>query len=179
MRFTTLITAFCAATLTSADQRTVQVYIQPVHASISKPAPLAEIAYDTVALSTSSIVSYEAPDIPEAATLVRIGLYDTKLARWLAGTTVAAADNFSKGFAPNVVLSVDTHGEVLSAAVKGVRIDAGQTRDFGPKAVVLPESPGKQPELNKPVVLSPTGQKVVPEAEKTFLQKYVVDNRMY
>lgn len=174
MRFATLFTALCVAAVASADQRTAQVYIQSVHASTSKPAPLAEISYDMAALDSSSIVSYEAPEIPEAAELVRIGLYDPKSAKWLSGTTVAAANNFGKGFAPTLMLSVDVRGDVVSASCRGVKIDAGQTRDFGPKAVVVPETPGKQPELNKPVVLSPTGQKVAEEPEKTFLQKYVL-----
>ena len=60
----------------------------------------------------------------------------------------------------------------MGAALKGVRIDAGQTRDFGPKAVVLVDRLGSQPELNKPVVLAPNGKKVEPEPEKTMLQKY-------
>lgn len=177
MRVTTLFSALCAVTLASADQRTVQVHIQPVDASSAAPAPLAEILYDTAALSSSSIVSYEAPEIPESASLVRIGVYDAKSGRWVSGTTVAAADNFSKGYAPTLMLSVDVRGDVLSAGCKGVRIDAGQTRDFGPKAVVLPETKGKQPDLNKPVVLSPAGKKVAEEVEKTFLQKYVFSAR--
>lgn len=62
---------------------------------------------------------------------------------------------------------------MLGASVKGVKIDAGHTRDFGPQAVVVVQGAGKQPDLNKPVVLSPEGRKVQPEAEKSFLQKYV------
>lgn len=56
--------------------------------------------------------------------------------------------------------------------MRGVKIDAGHTRDFGPQALVVVTSAGKQPDLNKPVVLSPEGRKVQPEAEKSFLQKY-------
>lgn len=171
MRVAGLISALCAATLVAADLQTAQVYIQPVH-STTKPTPLAEVSYDTASASSSSIISYEAPEIPESSDLVRIGLYDPKSAQWTSGTTVAAADNFSKGYSPTLMLSVDAKGTVLSAACKGVKIDAGQTRDFGPKVIVLVESPGKQPELNKPVVLSPGGRKVAEEPEKSFLQKY-------
>lgn len=174
MRITTLLSGLCAITAVAAQQRTAQLYIQPLSPNAAKPEPLAEIAYDPAATSSSSIVTYEPPalDDVEPPSLVRIGLYDTRAEQWLSGTTVASSENFGKGYAPNLILSVDGRGEVLSAAVKGVRIDAGQTRDFGPQAVVLVEAKGKQPDLNKPIVLSPEGKKVE-EVEKTFLQKYV------
>ncbi|KAF7550577.1 hypothetical protein G7046_g7963 [Stylonectria norvegica] len=171
MRVTALLSALCAAALASADQRTAQIYIEPIH-SASKPTHLAEVAYDPIAQSSSSVLTYNAPDLPESAELVRIGIYDAKTSAWTSGTTVASVDNYSKGYSPTLMLTVDIKGDVLSAAVKGVRIDAGQTRDFGPKAVVLVEQAGKQPQLNKPVVLSPGGKKVEEEPEKTLLQKY-------
>ena len=175
MRVAAFVSALCAATLATASPRTAQIYIQPLATTTTtNPEPLAEVSYDPLSFDATSIVAYEAPEIPETADLVRIGLYDPKSSQWISGTTVASAENFSKGFSPNLILTVDARdGEVLSAACKGVRIDAGQTRDFGPKAVVLVEAKGKQPELNKPVVLSPEGRKVE-EEEKTFLQKYVV-----
>ncbi|KAH6885907.1 hypothetical protein B0T10DRAFT_491905 [Thelonectria olida] len=172
MRVATLFSAVCAAALVAADQRTVQIHVQPIDSSASAPQPLAEVAYDPASLSSSQVVSYEAPDFPETASTVRIGVYDSKSGRWISGTTAASADNFAKGYAPNILLALDEQGELLSAAYKGVRIDAGQTRDFGPKVVVLPATKGKQPELNKPVVLSPEGRKVGEEPEKSLLQKY-------
>lgn len=172
MRVITFLSALCAAALVQADFRTAQLYIQPVENS-EQPSLLAEVAYDPSISASSSIISYEAPEISESTQLVRVGLYDPKSSRWISGTSVASVDNFGKGFSPNLILSIDEKGEVLSAALKGVRIDAGQTRDFGPQAVVLPALKGKQPELNKPVVLSPEGKKVE-EEEKTILQKYVM-----
>jgi hypothetical protein len=178
MRLTTLLSTVCAAVLALAEQRTAQVFIQPILTSAPKPVLLAEVSYDLAGLSTPAIVSYEAPELPEPASsedqplLVRVGLYDPKSRQWVSGTTVTSADNFSKGYAPTLVLSTDARGDVLSAACKGVRIDAGHTRDFGPSVVVLPETRGKQPELNKPVVLSATGRKMDEEVPKTFLQKY-------
>lgn len=104
--------------------------------------------------------------------LLRVGIYDPSARAWTSSTSVASADNFGKGYSPQILLSVDARtGDVVGAALKGVRIDAGQTRDFGPRAVVLVDAPGKQPELNKPVVLAPNGKKVEPEPEKTMLQK--------
>ena len=92
-------------------------------------------------------------------------------------TSVASAENFGKGYAPHFVVTVDDKGEeVLGVSVRGVRIDAGHTRDFAPQVVVVPTARGKQPDLNKPVVLSPEGRKVVEEQEKSFLQKYVLLN---
>jgi hypothetical protein len=171
MRAAVFLSAVCAAAFAVADSRTVQVFIQPI-AAASRPEPLAEVSYDPTLLSSSSIVSYEAPDIPESAELVRIGLYDKKSASWISGTTVASTENFSKGYSPTVMLTVNAQGDVLSVACKSIAIDAGVTRDFGPKAMVQVESKGKQPDLNKPIVLSPEGKKVE-EQEKTLFQKYV------
>ncbi|KEY70690.1 hypothetical protein S7711_07316 [Stachybotrys chartarum IBT 7711] len=166
----TLLSAFIAAGLVNADLRTANIYIQPIDSTTS-PSHLAEVTYDSSSLSSSSVIAYDAPELPESSDLVRIGLYDPKSSQWISGTTVASVENFSKGYSPTIALSIDRTGEILSAAIKGVQIDAGQTRDFGPKAVILPTIKGKQPDLNKPIVLSPEGKKVV-EEEKTFLQKY-------
>ncbi|KAI1107315.1 hypothetical protein F4804DRAFT_297556 [Jackrogersella minutella] len=174
MKFSSLLSGLSAlvfASLASASDRTAAIYIQPVSQSPTAPAPLAEIRYDAAVASDAEVVSYEAPEIPDEVSLVRIGLYDPSTKRWESSTSVASVENFSKGYSPTLILSVDSKGDVFSAALRGVRIDAGQTRDFGPQALVLPTGPGKQPELNKPIVLSPEGKTVVPE-EKTFLQKY-------
>ncbi|KAI9170984.1 hypothetical protein HJFPF1_00463 [Paramyrothecium foliicola] len=164
-------TALYAAGLVNARARTADIYILPI-ATTGPPSHLAEVSYDTAALSSSSVVSWEAPEIHESTKLVRIGLWDSTAKSWIAGTTVASVENFDKGYSPTLMLSVDAKGDVQSVALKGVRIDAGQTRDFGPKAMVLLEAQGKQPELNKPVVLTPEGKKPGQEEEKTFLQKY-------
>ncbi|OTA53436.1 hypothetical protein K449DRAFT_390270 [Hypoxylon sp. EC38] len=175
MRFSSLISGLAAlvlASLVSAADRTAAIYIQPVSLSPAAPAPLAEIRYDpAVAASDAEILSYEAPEIPDDTKLVRIGVYNPSTKQWESSTSVASVENFSKGYSPTLILSVDQRGDVISAALRGVRIDAGQTRDFGPQARVLVTEPGKQPELNKPIVLSPEGKNVV-EEERTFLQKY-------
>lgn len=177
MKFPSLFTGLAAlalASLASAADRTAAIYIQPVTQSPSAPAPLAEIRYDTAAVTSDAaeVTAYEAPDIPDGARLVRVGVYNPSTKIWESSTSVASVENFGKGYSPTLILSVDGKGDVFSAALKGVRIDAGQTRDFGPKALVLNTELGKQPELNKPVVLSPEGKNVEQE-EKTFLQKYV------
>jgi hypothetical protein len=177
MRFFFLPSLLGAASVVFAGARTVNIYIQPLGSS-SSPVPLAGLAYDSSApdpASSASVTSYEAPDLPRSAELVRIGIYDTNQKQWTGSTSVASAENFAEGYSPHFVLSVDgTSGEevLLGASVRGVRIDAGQTRDFGPQVSLLVTSRGKQPDLNKPIVLSPEGKKVEKE-EKTFLQKFV------
>lgn len=187
-----------SSTLTgvAAQPQTAQIYIQPLGASsnAASPVPLAEITYDLSGgsgsdSSTSSgaefpfaqVNSYEAPELPESSSLVRIGLYDLTRHEWIGATSAASVENFAKGYSPhfliNVAPSTNTGGQqeeelLLGASLKGVRIDAGQTRDFGPQVKLVVASRGKQPELNRPVVLSPEGKKVEKE-EKTFLQKFV------
>ncbi|KAK3321109.1 histone chaperone domain CHZ-domain-containing protein [Cercophora scortea] len=193
MRLFALLPALLAATL--AESRTVSIFIQPITAPETTPSLLAEVRYEAVEASSpssasepttpptttiaSEVSSYEAPDLPEGAKLLRIGAYDEATGTWVSSTSVLSVDNFGKGYSPHFVLSVDggddegnvDAGRVVGVACRGVRIDAGQTRDFGPQAVVVLTGKGKQPDLNKPVVLSPEGRKVEVQ-EKTFLQKY-------
>ncbi|OAA52115.1 hypothetical protein ISF_09279 [Cordyceps fumosorosea ARSEF 2679] len=173
MRLAALLGTLCAATLAAAAPRTAHIYIQAVQDGGGKPHPLAEVSYDVSAPSAgASMLTYEAPDLPDGTSTVRVGAYDAASGTWASGTTVASADNLARGFAPHLLLSTDAAaGEVVSVALKGVRIDAGHTRDFGPRAVLLPEARGRQPALNKPVVLNPEGKREEPQ-EKTLLQKY-------
>lgn len=171
MRATTFFSGLLAATLVAADL--AQVYIQPITTG-SEPAPaiLAEVQYQLSDPSTSELTNYEPPELPEDTQLVRVGLYDPSASAWSA-SSVASVENFSKGYAPTITLSVDRKGRAVGASVKGVVIDAGQTRDFGPQVVVTVSERGPQPELNKPVVLSADGRKPEEPEEKTILQKCV------
>lgn len=184
MRLLTFASAVLAASsFASADPHTAQIYIQPVGGA-SSPVPLAEITYDiTNPDDAASVASYEAPELPESTSLVRIGLYDLRANKWAGSTSVVSAENFAKGYSPHFLLNVDATKAVgpgqeggdamaLGASLRGVRIDAGQTRDFGPQVKLVLTGWGKQPDLNKPVVLSPEGKKVEKE-EKTFFQKFV------
>ncbi|KAJ2901276.1 hypothetical protein MKZ38_002026 [Zalerion maritima] len=151
--------------------RTVDIYIQPVQSSPMAPIQLAEIKYSFTLTPTSEVTSYEAPDIPEGVELLRVGLFDPDTSSWSSSTSVISVQNFDKGYSPKILLSVDVDGNVVGASCFGVLIDAGQTRDFGPQSMLLVPENGKQPSLNKPVVLSREGKKVV-EEEKSFFQKY-------
>ncbi|KAK1750015.1 cyclin-dependent protein kinase [Echria macrotheca] len=178
-----ILTALLAGAIAraTAEPQTVPVYIQPITFPDTAPTLLAEFTYDRSADSTSAattigaeVSSFEAPDFPEGARLARIGVYDAKAGRWISSTTAVSVDNFGKGYSPNFVLTLDSddgRDYVVGVACRGVRVDAGYTRDFGPQVTVAVAGPGKQPELNKPVVLSPEGKKVIPE-EKSFIQKY-------
>lgn len=180
MRVAALLTALGAVSLVHANPRIAQVYYQPVSSTSPQPLPLADITFDPSAPSTAEISSYEAPDLLSssgddaagAAPLVRIGLYDTKQKSWISSVGVAAASTFSeKGYSPHIVLTVDETGAVLGVAARAVKIDAGQTRDFGPQAVVVVAKQGKGVELGKPVILGADGRKKVEEGEKSLLQK--------
>jgi len=178
MRPVTFFSALCAAALASAEPQLAKVFIQPIHKSNPKPQLLAEVEYDIAKPSAAGVILFEAPEIPDDATLARIGIYDAKTAKWLSSTSVASVENFARGYSPTVLLSVDSKGSILGASCRGIGVDAGQTRDFGPQAVVTVSSKGKQPELNKPVVLSPEGKNAV-EEEKTLFQKYRTPTRLF
>lgn len=186
-----LLLAVLHVAIIRAESRVAPVYYQPITTPDTPPKLLAEIEYDPLDQS-SSVVNFEFPEDLEGSKYVRIGIYDAATHRFQR-STVASSDNFSKGYSvrtrvttrneawrartdlglgqPHFTISITEDGKYLGASLKGVRIDAGQTRDFGPQSAVVTMAPGKQVELNKPVVLSPEGKKVVLE-EKSFLQKY-------
>lgn len=167
-----LLVALLHAALVRADGRIAPIFIQPISTSETAPSLLAEIQFDTAgSTSAPEVISYEVPAFPDGARLARVGIYNSDAGTWASSTSVMSLENFDKGYAPHFTVSIDVSGKYLGASLRGVRIDAGQTRDFGPQAAVVVTAPGKQPELNKPVILSPEGKKIVPE-EKSFLQKY-------
>ncbi|KAL2160901.1 hypothetical protein VTH06DRAFT_1099 [Thermothelomyces fergusii] len=180
-----LASATSLALASDADStHTAAVFIQPLSGPTTPPTLLAELAIpdsfprpateEDGSPVASEVVSYSAPELPDddPASLVRIGIYDPSSHAWVSSTSVASAANFAKGYAPHFVLSVDADGRYLGVTCRGVAIDAGVTRDFGPQAVVVRTAAGKQPVLGKPVVLGPEGRKFGQGEEKTFLQKY-------
>lgn len=220
MKLSTILSGLAAlAALASADRRTATIYIQPIlsHHQQSAPVPLATLEYDAggkglnTAASTEGdadssseikILSYEAPELPPDASLVRVGVWDGSSSssssiaggggRWISSTTLASAENFAKGYAPVLAVTISPSisastsssknskgagggggggGDILGVAIKGVAVDAGYTRDFGPKAVLVRTEPGRQVDLNRPVVLGPEGKTVEAEPEKSLLQK--------
>ncbi|KAH8677422.1 hypothetical protein BX600DRAFT_449720 [Xylariales sp. PMI_506] len=177
-------------TIAAAAEQKAAIYIQPITAADSvAPALLAEITYDPQRVYDAVVSSFEYPEFllgpdaddeaegvasGEGTKLVRIGTWDSSARTWTSSTSVASATNFGKGYSPHLLLTLSESGDkVVSAALSGVAIDAGQTRDFGPQAVVRRAAAGAQVELNKPVVVTPGGAGAQQgEPEKTFLQKY-------
>jgi hypothetical protein len=172
MRLFTVIFVLCISTLAVSSDLidSTTVYIQSL-SSTTRPVPLAEIKFNPSTLS-AELVSFETPDLEIESKLLRVGVYDTATSSWKSSTSVTSVETFAKGFSPTLILSLDAQGEVIGVSCKSGKIDAGQTRDFGPKVKVLKMAKGKLPELNRPVVLSPEGKLAEPEPERTMLQKY-------
>jgi len=147
------------------------IYVQSIESASSTISPLAEIKYNPSTLD-AELAEFFAPESLPESKLLRIGVYDVETSSWKSSTSMTSADSFSKGFRPTFVLSLDAQGGVLGVTCKSGKVDAGQTRDFGPKVKVLKMAKGKLPDLNRPVVLSPEGKVAEPEPEKTMLQKY-------
>ena len=163
----TLWATVAAAASDSSESTTV--YIQSTTPS-SPAIPLAEITYNPTTLS-SEITSYEYPEISPETTLLRVGIYDESSSSWKSSTSVTSVDSFAKGYQPTIVISLDANGGVIGVSCKSAKIDAGATRDFGPKVKVVKSVKAKQPELNKPIVLNPEGKLEEAVPEKTMLQK--------
>ncbi|KAK4197616.1 hypothetical protein QBC40DRAFT_180650 [Triangularia verruculosa] len=166
-------------TTSTPSGRIAPVYFQPITSS-SPPVLLAKLNYHSPSTAatadseepSSSVLSYEPPEFEPETKLVRVGVYDPASNRWVSSASVVSVENFGQGYQPHFVLNVDEKGEEpIGVVVRGVRVDAGQTRNFGPKVVVVGMERGKQPGLGKPVVLSAGGKKVETE-ERSFLQKY-------
>jgi hypothetical protein len=159
------------AALSSSDLTdATTVYIQPIGSSSTLVSPLAEVKYNPSTL-TAELLSFDAPELPTEPKLVRIGVFDVVTSTWKSSTSMTSAESFSKGYTPTLVLSLDAQGRVLGVSCRSGRIDAGQTRDFGPKVKVIKTGRGKLPELNRPIVLSKEGKVEEAIPEKTFLQK--------
>ena len=177
MKTLSLLLAFCArAVLISAESPlfdaqvldTTTVYIS----TLTSPSPsvLAEIAYNPSTVS-GSITSFEPPELSPDSKLFRVGIYDPSTSKWKSSTSLTSAESFAKGYRPTLVLNLDAQGDVLGVSVSSGKIDAGQTRDFAPRVMLMTMGKAKAPELNKPVVLNPEGKVAQPEPEKTMLQK--------
>lgn len=170
-----LLCGLALARETSQDvfTQTAAISVQAISSSNTPITPLAEIAYNPSTLS-SELGSFEVPHIPADTKLLRVGIYDAATSQWRSSTSVTSVEMFEKGYAPTIVLSLDAQGDVIGVSLKGGSIDAGQTRDFGPRVKVLKMGKARAPLLNKPKIVSDTPGATGEEGvvEKTFLQKY-------
>jgi hypothetical protein len=173
MRLLSLFLAICSQALLINSESilsdSITIYIQPLSPSTT-PSVLAEINYNPSTLS-ASISSFSPPELPDSTSYLKVGIYDPSTSSWKSSTSLTSAESFSKGYRPTLVVNLDGEGGVLGISVSSGKIDAGQTRDFGPKVLVKKMGKTKGPELNKPVVLSPEGKVAELEPEKTMLQK--------
>lgn len=174
MRLIASLVALCSSLAVivygqSDSYATASVHVQAI--GTSSIGLLAEVQYDATTLE-GMISSYERPEIPEAAELVRVGTYDISKKRWSSSTTVTSVESFARGYSPIIVLSLDTNGGILSVAIQSAKVDAGQTRNFEPKVKVVGMTQGRTPELNKPVIVKDGKEEQKPE-EKTLFQKYI------
>lgn len=168
-----LLVAVAAATGSSdISSTTTTICLQSIATPPQPIISLAEIQYD-LCTPSAEFASYEAPEPSPEIKLVRIGTCDTATQVWKSSTSVTSAENFNKGYAPIIILSLDTHGNVIGVTCKSSKVDAGQTRDFRPKVKVVKMSQGKRPDLNRPMVASKEGTVEGEVPEKTMLQKYV------
>lgn len=165
-----LFAALVASESHLVENRSETISIQSIDTNPSPIVPLAEIRYDPSTLN-AEFTSYDAPEISSQAKLVRIGLYDPATESWRTSTSVTSVNSFNKGYAQTILLSLDTRGNVLGVSCKSAKIDAGQTRDFGPKIKAVTMVKGKTPELNRPIIASKDGTMEGEEPEKTFFQR--------
>ncbi|KAH8820458.1 cyclin-domain-containing protein [Xylogone sp. PMI_703] len=156
----------------AAQSNSASVYIQEIGTS-TRPTSLAKVTYDVSTLQ-ANLTSFEVPGLSGESKLARIGTYDPAKSAWTSSTSLTSMENFSKGYATTLLLSISDDGSIIGVTCKGSKIDAGQTRDFGPKVKLSKSGKGKRPELNKPVVLSPEGKLPEEAPEKTLLQKYAI-----
>lgn len=167
--YTFLIGYAIAAASTSVEAQNVPLYIQGV-GSPSPPTRVADVNYDASTLQ-ATLTSFEFPDLGPESKLLRIGIYDPARLAWISSTSLATVENFNKEYALTLLLSIDNDGNIIGVTCKGSKLDAGQTRDFGPKIKLSIAPKAKHPELNKPIVLSAEGRLAEDIPEKTFLQK--------
>ncbi|KHJ32191.1 hypothetical protein EV44_g0178 [Erysiphe necator] len=173
-------TIFFIAYRAQAARKTAVVSLQPVDIhNPGKPTTLATISFDSYTFD-AEFSSYETPILSDLISenrsksdikYFRVGIYDVVNESWASSTTISSVETFAKGYSPIFIINCNMEGVIESVSVKGHKIDAGMTRDFGPQIHVLKMSKGPRPYLNRPVVLK-EGKVEAPVPEKSFLQKY-------
>ncbi|KAM3085440.1 hypothetical protein ACMFMG_002517 [Clarireedia jacksonii] len=136
------------------------IYIQPLDPSSSSSSeltPLLTLAYNPSILS-STIQEYFPPsDLPPSSTLALLGILDplspTPSPKPNTSTTLLSLENFARGYTPTFLVTLDHEGRILGASAKSGVVDAGATRDFGPKVRLERVVRGKGPSLGPNIVL--------------------------
>lgn len=181
MKLPCLFISFLTCAITAqSTKKTAVICLEPIDVVNSyQPTKLATISHDSFTFDTE-LSSYETPILSELVLedhpehnikYFRVGIYDVATASWTSSTTLTSVETFAKGYSPTFTVNFNREGIIDSVSVKGHKIDAGATRDFGPKIKVERMSKGPKPYLNKPIILK-EGKVEVPVPEKSFLQKY-------
>jgi hypothetical protein len=200
MRFLTSLSAVAGIlaplALAAISDSQLTVYAWPV--SAATPVSLAEIKLSSAASTPSSsssdyplsatLLKYTPPSITLSKDqLVRIGLYDVSTQEWIGSGTSALS--FAPGYDRKILLHLDESGKVfhvgftaMAAQLAGAKEEKTKSGKKSSKNVqevkgettveIVLSSPAPQPELNKPVVLSPEGKAEGQEEDnRSFLQK--------
>src|SRR5208282_3608169 len=107
-----LVAAAAASNSPDVSSATTTICLQSI---ATPPLPfisLAKIQYDPSTLS-AEFASYDAPELSSEVKLVRIGTCDTATQVWKSSTSVTSAESFNNGYAPIIILSLDTHENVI------------------------------------------------------------------
>ncbi|KAJ5580115.1 uncharacterized protein N7459_006100 [Penicillium hispanicum] len=142
-----------------------EIFYWPIGAS--QPSLLARVAYDPVSLK-SNLVSYHPPTDTSKDGLVRVGLYTMPLTipkQW-SGSLVSVSSLTDDDHGPSFRLHLGPATEIYH-----VSLVASSTTPSR-QVELVPNVPGTQPRLNKPVIIGPDGQDTEEEGEKSLLQKY-------
>lgn len=146
------------------------LFYWPVGAS--QPSILARITYDPTSLS-SKVVSYHPPADDPRDNLARVGLYTTTPTnpkQWI-GSLVSSSSLIGEGHHPTFRLHLGPANEVYHVSLAASSDSKTEAKTSGPRVELVSSTPGKQPHLNRPVVLRPDGETPEEVVEKSFLQK--------
>ncbi|KAL0633507.1 hypothetical protein Q9L58_007614 [Maublancomyces gigas] len=132
--------------------------------SLASPIPLGTVGYNPQTKTGDYKVAKAVSDVLGGDDeVVRVGVWDGKEG-WFG--CVTAGDSLKDPSTAVVTLRLDGAGDVWHVEF------SSNSSSSTPKVTILKPTPGPQPHLNKPVVLTSEGKIPEVEVEKTLLQKY-------
>lgn len=171
----TLAVTFLTSLATAAQpDQTVDIFAWPL--SSPKSQTLAKLSYNS---THATVKSYTAPKIPAGEEIVRVGFHHPGAGDKWSGVATSS-ENFSPGKEKKILLHVNTQGELYHIGFKTSGLGSSSKIGTGKDEMsveVLQIQKGQGPHVNKPVVLNAEGRVDDKEPEKTFLQKYVRDEK--
>jgi hypothetical protein len=146
------------------------ISVQPISPSSSPISPLLTLDYDLETL-TAVVDNYSPPAAQEDVSVYRLGVYDSASKSWASSSSITSAVNFSKGYVPLILLTVDESGSVIQVTCQSRKVAEGTAGDVAPQVQVSRQQRGESPRLSKPVPIKKQGEAETEVVEKTFLQK--------